>query len=71
VRRILEHHKLKSWRHHVGLSPNTPRDAQFWARVTEVVDLYTCPLRDDDMVLCLDEKTSLQPRPRPHATRPA
>jgi transposase len=71
VRRILKHHKLKPWRHHLWLSPNTPRDAAFAARVAEVVDLYTRPLRADEMVLCVDEKTSLQPRPRRHATRPA
>jgi transposase len=71
VRRILVHHKLKPWRHHLGLSPTTPRDAAFCARVAEVVALYTRPLRDDEMVLSIDEKTSLQPRPRLHATRPA
>jgi transposase len=71
VRRILEHHKLKPWRNHVWLSPTTPRDAEFWARVTAVVDLYTRLLRSDEMVVCMDEKTSLQPRPRTHATRPA
>jgi hypothetical protein len=26
VRRILEHHKLKPWRHHLWLSPHTPHD---------------------------------------------
>ena len=35
VRRILEHHKLKPWRHHLWLSPRTPRDAEFYARVAE------------------------------------
>jgi transposase len=71
VRRILAHHKLKPWRHHVWLSPQTPRDAEFRARVTTVVELYTRQLRADEMVLSLDEKTSLQPRPRRRATRPA
>lgn len=70
VRRILEHHKLKPWRHHLWLSPRTPRDAEFYARVAEVVELYTRPLRSDEMVLSVDEKTSRQPRPRRHATRP-
>jgi transposase len=70
VRRILTHHKLKPWRHHLWLSPHTPRDAQFYARAAEVVDLYTRLLRADALVLCVDEKTSLQPRPRRHATRP-
>jgi hypothetical protein len=71
VRRILTHHKLKPWRHHLWLSPHTPRDAEFCARVADIVNLYTRSLQDDEMVLCLDEKTSLQPRPRLHATRPA
>ena len=31
-------------------------------------DLYTRPLNDDEMVLCVDEKTSLQPRPRKSPT---
>ena len=71
VRRILAHHKLKPWRHHLWLSPHTPRDAEFCTRVAEVVALYTRRLRVGEMVLCVDEKTSLQPRPRRHATRPA
>jgi transposase len=71
VRRILAHHKLKPWRHHLWLSPRTPRDAEFCARVSSIVDLYTRPLRDHERVLCVDEKTSLQPRSRLHTTRPA
>jgi transposase len=71
VRRILEHHKLKPWRHHAWLSPKTPRDAAFSATVSALVDLYTRRLRKYEMVLCVDEKTSLQPRPRLHPTRPA
>src|SRR5918996_4203938 len=70
VRRILEHHKLTPWRPHLWLSPSTPRHAAFYARVAEVVDLYTRPLPSDETVLSVDEKTSLQPRPRRHATRP-
>jgi transposase len=64
VRRILEHHHLKPWRHHLWLSPTVPRDAAFAASVQEICNLDTRPLREDEMVLCLDEKTSLQPRPR-------
>jgi transposase len=64
VRRILEHHHLKPWRHHLWLSPKVPRDEAFAAAVREISDLYTRPLRDDEVVLCVDEKTSLQPRPR-------
>jgi transposase len=71
VRRILAHHKLKPWRSHLWLSPTTPRDLECCARVAALVDLYTRSLRHDEIVLCTDEKTSLQPRPRRHATRPA
>jgi hypothetical protein len=34
--RILVHHELKLWRHHLWLSPNTPRDAEFYARVSDL-----------------------------------
>jgi transposase len=68
VRRVLEHHHLKPWRHHLWLSPKVPRDAAFAAAVREISDLYTRPLRDDEVVLCVDEKTSLQPRPRKSPT---
>jgi hypothetical protein len=71
VRRILAHPKLKPWRHPRWLSPKTPRDAAFYACVSELVALYTRRLPKHEMGLCVDEKTSLQPRPRLHATRPA
>jgi transposase len=71
VCRILSHHKLKPWRYHMWLSPKHPRDAEFYARVQELIDLYTRPLTPNEMVLSIDEKTSLQPRPRKHATKPA
>ena len=64
VQRILAHHCLKPWRQHLWLSPKVPRDAEFAARVEEIVDLYTRPLSPWEMVLCVDEKTSIQPRPR-------
>jgi hypothetical protein len=64
VQRILAHHKLKPWRHHLWLSPQGPRDAAFAAQVQEMVDLYTRPLGLWEMVLCVAEKTSGQPRPR-------
>jgi transposase len=53
------------------LSPKYPRDAAFYAQVSALITLYTRPLQPDEMVLCLDEKTSLQPRPRLHPTKPA
>jgi len=71
VQRILASHKLKPWRHHMWLSPKVPRDAEFYARVREIIDLYTRPLASDEVVLCLDEKTSLQPRARLSPTKPA
>ena len=64
VQRILAHHKLKPWRHHLWLSPRVPRDAVFAAQVQEIVALYTRPLGVGERVLCVDEKTSLQPRTR-------
>lgn len=71
VQRILAHHKLKPWRHHLWLSPKVPRDAAFAAQVQEIVSLYTRPLGVWEMVLCVDEKTSLQPRTRKAPTRAA
>ena len=63
-----EHHHLKPWRQHLWLSPKVPRDAAFAAGVQEICDLYTRPLGADEVVLCVDEKTSLQPRPRKSPT---
>jgi transposase len=71
VRRILASHHLKPWRHHLWLSAKVPRDAVFVRQVEEIVHLYTHPLLPTEMVLCVDEKTSLQPRPRLSPTRPA
>jgi transposase len=71
VRRILAGHHLKPWRHHLWLHPTQPRDAAFYATIMELIDLYTRPLREDEIVLSVDEKTSLQPRPRLSPTLPA
>lgn len=71
VRRILGHHKRKPWRHHLWLSAKHPRDAAFAQQVQALADLYTRPLEPGEMVLSLDEKTSLQPRTRLAPTRPA
>jgi hypothetical protein len=71
VWRILAHHKLKPWRTHYWLNRKAPRDAEFYARVNEVIDLYTRPLSEQEAVLSVDEKTSLQPRSRLHPTKPA
>jgi transposase len=71
VRRILENHQLKPWRHHLWLSPKVPRDADFVARVQNISALYTRPLDPHEVVLCVDEKTNLQPRPRKAPTKAA
>jgi transposase len=71
VQRILYSKKLKPWRVHYWLSPKAPRDEAFRATVLNLCDLYTRPLLPHERVLCLDEITSLQPRTRSGATRPA
>jgi transposase len=71
VRQILLHHRLKPWRQKMWLSAKVPRDAAFAAQVQEVCELYTRPLRPDEIVLCVDEMTSLQPRPRKSPTKAA
>src|SRR3954463_8619970 len=68
VRQILLHHRLKPWRQKMWLSPKVPHDAAFAAQVQGICDLYTRPLRPDEIVLCVDEMTSLQPRPRKSKT---
>ncbi len=71
VRRILSHHRLKPWRHHMWLSTKVPRDAAFAASVQNIVDLYSRPLDPEEAVLRVDEKTSFQPRTRLCPTLPA
>jgi transposase len=71
VQRILAANRLKPWRSHVWLHPRTPRDAAFAAQVRAVADLLTRLLDEHEVVLSLDEMTSLQPRPRRAPTRPA
>jgi transposase len=71
VRQILLHHRLKPWRQKMWLSAKVPRDAAFAEQVQGICDLYTRPLRPDEVVLCVDEMTSLQPRPRTSPTRAA
>jgi transposase len=71
VWRILNNHQLKPWRHHLWLSSKVPRDEAFARAVKEISDLYTRQLEANEMVLCVDEKTSLQPRTRKAPTKPA
>ena len=70
VARILRSHKLKPWRHHLWLSADVPRDEHFAQQISDLVDLYTRPLAEEEMVVCADEKTNLQPRPRLAPTLP-
>ena len=70
IERILRSHKLKPWRYHLWLSAKVPRDAYFAQMIRTLVDLYTRPLADDEMVVSADEKTNLQPRPRLAPTLP-
>jgi hypothetical protein len=71
VQRILVANRLKPWRSHVWLHPRTPRDATFAAQVRVVAEVLTRLLGEHEVMLSLDEMTSLQPRPRRTATRPA
>ncbi len=71
VRRILQQHQLKPWRVHSWLSSKVPHDKAFAKSIREINRLYTRKLKRHELVLCVDEKTSLQPRPRKAATLPA
>jgi transposase len=71
VLRVLLSHGLRPWRVKAWLSPRVPRDAAFAATVKALCELYTRPLAAAEVVLCLDEKTSIQPRKRTAATLPA
>lgn len=70
IGRILRSHKLKPWRHHLWLSAKVPHDEHFAKLVYTLVELYTRPLAEEEMVLCVDEKTNLQPRSRLAAMLP-
>lgn len=71
VQRMLASWTLKPWRSHGWLHPRTPRDAAFLTTTRAIADLDLRPLLPTEMVRSLDEKTSLQPRPRRTPTRPA
>jgi hypothetical protein len=70
VQEILLSHKLKPWRTHYWLSPKTPRDEEFYRRTTLISELYLRSLEPHEAVLSLDEKTSIQPRPRTQKNKP-
>ena len=71
VQRILQSQKLKPWRVHHWLSPKTPRDQAFTQQTLNIMDLYTRPRAPHEAMFSMDEKTSLQPRPRTAPTKPA
>lgn len=71
VRRMLSSQQLQPWRHPLWLSPTVPHDAAFAQTVLDSVDRYSRPRGAQELVLCVDEKTSLQPRTRTSPTRPA
>jgi transposase len=71
VQRILASQKLKPWRVHHWLSSKVVRDEAFRQTVRNICDLYTRQLGTHERVLSVDEKTSLQPRTRTSANRPA
>jgi hypothetical protein len=70
-RRILACHHRKPWRHHRWRYPKQPRDAAFDATISELIALDMRPVAEDELVLSVEEKPSLQPRPRLSPTRPA
>lgn len=71
VQRILASQKLRPWRIHHWLSSEVVRDEAFRQTVRNICDLYTRQLGAHERVLSVDEKTSLQPRTRTSASRPA
>jgi hypothetical protein len=64
VQRLLAHQQRTPWRPQRWLAPQGPRAAAFAAQVYAMGTLSTRPLGVWEMVLCVDEKTSLQPRTR-------
>jgi transposase len=70
VRRWLAADALKPWQHRSWISV---RDPDFAVKATRVLDLYAGlwdgrPLGPGDLVVCADEKTSIQARCRCHPT---
>jgi hypothetical protein len=72
VWRWLHEDAIKPWQHRSWIFP---RDPQFAAKAGRILDLYQGvwngkQLKDDEFVLCADEKTSIQARTRRHPTYP-
>jgi transposase len=71
VQRILQSSRLKPWRVHHWLSAKVPRDEAFREIVLDLCDLYTREPVRTERIVSLDELTSIQPRSRSAATKPA
>jgi hypothetical protein len=71
VQRLLESSRLKPWRVHHWLSSKVPRDEAFSDLVLDLCDLYTRVPNREERIVSLDELTSIQPRTRSSATKPA
>src|SRR2546423_1093591 len=72
VWRWLHADAIRPWQHRSWIFP---RDPQFETKAGRVLDLYHGlwsgePISENDFVLCADEKPSIQPRHRKHASRP-
>jgi transposase len=73
ILRILAEHPVKPWQYQSWIYP---RDPNFGARASVVLDLYQGryegePLRPGDRILSVDAKPSIQARGRCHPTLPA
>jgi hypothetical protein len=73
VWRWLHEDAIKPWQHRSWVFP---RDPQFAKKAGRILDLYQRAwngkaLREDEFVLCADDKTSIQARARRHPTYPA
>ena len=72
VWRWLDEDAIRPWHHRTWIFP---RDPDFARKAGRILDLYHKlwkgqPLKNDEFVLCADEKTSIQARARPHPTEP-
>lgn len=72
IHRILASDAIKPWQHQSWIFI---RDPDFATKATRVLDLYARTfagkaLREDEYVICADEKTSIQARCRCHPTLP-
>lgn len=71
VQRLLAARRLKPWRWRYWLHPKGPRAAEFLRRTRAIAELTTRELAPHEVVLSVDEMTSIQPRPRTAPTQPA